>query len=103
MPFGLKNASTIYQRAMNAIFHELIDKSIEVYTDDIVIKSRDVDKHLNDLGQAFIRIRLHNLKMNLAKCVFGVLVGNFLDFLVHHKGIKMDKNKTKVILEAAPP
>ena len=56
-----------------------------------------------DLEQFFIRMPQHSLKMNLAKCVFGVSIGNFLGFLVHSQGIEVDKNKTKVVLEARPP
>ena len=61
---------------MNAIFHDLIGKNIEVYIDDMVVKLSDIDKHLIDLEQAIIRMRFHNLKMNLTKCAFRVLTGN---------------------------
>jgi len=53
MPFGLKNVGVIYQCAMNAIFHELICKTIECYVDDIVVKSRDKGDHLADLKRVF--------------------------------------------------
>lgn len=56
MPFGLKNAGATYQRAMNAIFHELIGKNMEVYIDDVIVKSHGVDQHLTDLEQAFKRM-----------------------------------------------
>ena len=59
MPFGLKNAGAIYQRAMNSIFHDMIGKYMEVYIDDIVVKSQDFDKHLENLEKAFIRMRKH--------------------------------------------
>ena len=88
---------------MNAIFHDLIDKNMEVKANDVVIKSNDMDQHLVDLEQAFVKMRLYNLKMNLAKCSFGVLSGNLLSFLVHHQGIKENKNKAKAILEVRPP
>ena len=103
MPFGLKNAGATYQRDMNAIFHDFIGKSMEVYIDEIVVKSRDFDLQLADLEQAFIRMRRHNLKMNLTKCAFRVSAGNFFQFLVHHQGIEVDRNKAKVILEAGSP
>ena len=48
-------------------------------------------------------MRFHGLKMNLAKCAFGVPAGNFFGFLVHQKGIEVDKNKVKVVLEAKAP
>ena len=103
MPFGLKNAGATYQRAMNAIFHDLIGTIVEVYIDDVVVKSKNRRTHLDDLRQAFLRMRQHHLKMNPAKCAFGVLAGNFLGFLVHHRGIEIDENKARAILSAPPP
>ncbi|KAM1010271.1 hypothetical protein ACFX2C_045768 [Malus domestica] len=102
MPFGLKNAGAIYQRAMNTIFHDLIGTIVEVYIDDVVIKSKQQRTHLDDLRQAFLRMRQHNLKMNPAKCAFGVSAGNFLGFLVHHRGIEVDQNKARAIINAPP-
>jgi hypothetical protein len=64
MPFGLKNAGATYQRVMNSIFHDMIGKYMEVYIDDIVVKSQDFDDHLKNLEKAFIRMRKHQLKMN---------------------------------------
>ncbi|KAM1789773.1 hypothetical protein ACFX12_033900 [Malus domestica] len=103
MPFSLKNAGATYQRAMNTIFHDLIGTIVEVYIDDVVIKSKRRQTHLDDLRQAFLRMRQHNLKMNPAKCAFGVSAGNFLGFLVHHHGIEVDENKARAIINAPPP
>ncbi|KAM2223864.1 hypothetical protein ACFXTI_017806 [Malus domestica] len=103
MPFGLKNAGATYQRAMNAIFHDLIGQSMEVYIDDIVVKFKTEEQHLVDLRQALIRMRIHKLKMNPKKCAFGVRAGNFLGFLVHQRGVEVDKNKSRAILESPPP
>ncbi|XP_068336619.1 uncharacterized protein [Pyrus communis] len=75
MPFGLKNAGATYQRAMNMIFHDLIGTIVEVYIDDVVVKSKRRQTHLDDLRQAFLRMRKNNLKMNPAKCAFGVSAG----------------------------
>ena len=77
MPFGLKNAGATYQRAMNLIFHDLIGKTVEVYIDDVVVKSKTRSGHLADLEEAFKRMRKHKLKMNPKKCAFGVSAGNF--------------------------
>ena len=63
----------------------------------------DIHNLLVNLEQAFLIIRQHSLKMNPAKCAFGVLVGNFLSFLVRQRGIEVDKNKVKAMLEARPP
>ncbi|KAI5348037.1 hypothetical protein L3X38_000924 [Prunus dulcis] len=103
MPFGLRNAGATYQRAMNSIFHDMIGHSLEVYIDDVVIKSPEEGNHISSLRNAFLRMRQHKLKMNPKKCVFGVQAGNFLGFLVHQRGIEVDKNKAKSIMEALPP
>jgi hypothetical protein len=83
MTFGLKNASATYQRAMNYIYHDLIDKLVEIYIDDVVVKSTSIGAHLGDLHQVFERIRRSGLMMNPKKCTFGVSTGQFLGFLVH--------------------
>ncbi|CAN6712866.1 unnamed protein product [Malus baccata var. baccata] len=80
-----------------------IDASMEVYIDDIVVKSKTEEQHLVDLRQALTRMRIHKLKMNLKKCAFGVRAGNFLGFLVHQRGVEVDKNKSRAILESPPP
>ncbi|CAL8086809.1 unnamed protein product [Prunus armeniaca] len=103
MPFGLRNSGATYQRAMNSVFHDMIGHSLEVYTDDVVIKSPEEGDHVSNLTRAFVRMRQHKLKMNPKKCVFGVQVGNFLGFLVHQRDIEIDKNKAKSIIEALPP
>jgi hypothetical protein len=78
MTFGLKNAGATYQRAMNYIFHDLIGKLVEIYIDDIVVKSASVQGHLGDVRQVLERTRRFGLKMNLKKCAFGVSAGQFL-------------------------
>ncbi|XP_050222757.1 uncharacterized protein LOC126672848 [Mercurialis annua] len=103
MPFGLKNAGATYQRAMNAIFHDMIGRNLEVYIDDIVVKSKRAKDHVAHLRNAFQKMRTHNLKLNPLKCAFGVQAGNFLGFLVHQRGVEIDKNKAKAILEVQPP
>jgi len=72
MTFGLKNAGATSQRAMNFIFHEFIGKLVEIYIDDVVVKSGDFTKHLADLRIVLECTRKHGLKMNPNKCAFGV-------------------------------
>ncbi|XP_058208205.1 uncharacterized protein LOC131321220 [Rhododendron vialii] len=103
MAFGLKNAGATYRRTMNVIFHDLIGRFMEVYIDDIVVKSHTFDEHVDYLRQVLMRMRQYKLKMNAMKCAFGVTAGNFLGFLVHKKGIEVDKDKAKAIIEAQPP
>ena len=81
--FGLKNASATYQRVMNLIFHDLLGVILEVYINDIVIKSASLDHHLADLRLALERMRQYGLKMNPLKYAFGVSVGKFLGFIIH--------------------
>jgi hypothetical protein len=90
MTFGLKNAGATYQRAMNLIFHELLGNTVEVYIDDIVIKSAKFNSHIVDLRKAFDKMRRYGLKMNPHKCAFGVSAGKFLGFIIHEHGIEID-------------
>ncbi|XP_059658393.1 uncharacterized protein LOC132304673 [Cornus florida] len=78
MPFGLKNAGATYQRAMTAIFHDMLHRNVEDYMDDLVIKSRRKEEHLADLRRVFERCRKYKLKMNPLKCAFRVEAGRFL-------------------------
>jgi hypothetical protein len=97
MTFGLKNAGATYQRAMNLIFHDLLEIIMEVYIDDVVIKSAGFDSHMDDLRLAFVRMRKYGLKMNPIKCAFGVSAGRFLGFVVHENGIEVDPKKIEAI------
>ena len=83
MPFCLKNAGATYQKAMNAIFHDMLGYNMEIYIDDIVIKSKKAIEHVNHLRKSFERMRLHQLKLNPLKCAFEVQARNFLRFPVH--------------------
>src|SRR3954464_7320042 len=103
MPFGLKNAGATYQRAMNSIFHDFIETFMHVYIDDIVVKSTSGMSHLDHLSQSFERMRKYGLKMNPLKCAFFVQAGDFLGFVVHKKGIEINQNKTKAIMETKSP
>jgi hypothetical protein len=89
MTFRLKNAGATYQRAMNYIFHDLIGKLVEIYIDDVVVKSASVEGHLEDVRQVLERTRRFGLKMNPKKCAFGVSTGQFLGLLVHERGIEI--------------
>ena len=77
MTFGLKNAGATYQRAMNYIFHKLIDKIVEIYIDDVMVKSKGYKEYLADLRETLECTRKHGLKMNPNKCAFGVSAEQF--------------------------
>ena len=97
MPFGLKNAGATYQRAMNAIFHEHMRKTVECYVDDIAVKSRAKGNHIADLKAIFDIMRTHQLKMNPTKSFLGVASGKFLGFVVTSTGIHLDPEKVRAI------
>jgi hypothetical protein len=103
MTFGLKDAGATYQRAMNYIFHEFIGKVVEIYIDDVVIKSLNHDTHLENVKRTLECTRKHGLKMNPNKCAIGVSAGEFLGFLVHEGGIEVGKKSMKAIDEVVPP
>ncbi|XP_074313449.1 uncharacterized protein LOC141648620 [Silene latifolia] len=103
MPFGLKNAGATYQRAMQRIFDDMLHKKIECHVDDVVVKSKKREDHINDLRTVFERLRKCQLKMNPLKCAFGVTSGKFLGFVVRHRGIEVDQSKIKAIQEMPEP
>jgi hypothetical protein len=103
MTFGLKNAGATYQRAMNYIFHDLIDKLVEIYIDDVVVKSASIEGHLEDLRQVVERTRRFRLRMNPNKCAFGVSAGQFLGFLVHERGIEIGLKSQETVRTMVPP
>ena len=103
MTFGLKNAGATYQRAMNLIFHDLLGVILEVYIDDIVIKSASLDSHLSDLRLALERMRRYGLKMNPLKCAFGVSAGNFFGFIIYEKSIEIDPKRIESMRKVETP
>jgi len=103
MPFGLKNARVTYQRLMDKIFKGLIGWAIEVYMDDIVVKSDSFEQHLKDLDEVFKALRGVNMKLNPEKCTFGVEGGKFLDFMLTHRRIEATPDKCQAILSMRSP
>ena len=103
MTFGLKNAGATYQRAINYIFHDLIGKLVEIYIDDVVVKSTSAGGHLEDLRQVLERTRKFGLKMNPKKCAFGVSASQFLGFLVHERGIEIGLKSQEAVKIMKPP
>ena len=103
MPFGLKNAGATYQRAMAIIFHDQMRKIMDAYVDDILVKSKEGEDHLEALDQVFKRLILYKLRLNPQKCVFGVESGKLLGFLVSKKRIEVDPAKAKAIIDMPPP
>ena len=92
MLFGLKNAGSTYQRMMTRMFEPQLGKNIEVYIDDMVVKSKLESEHVNNLGNIFEILRRHKLRLNTSKCSFGVKSGKFLGYMVTHHEIKVNSN-----------
>ena len=103
MTFGLKNAGATYQRAMNLIFHDLLGVILEVYIDDVVIKSAGLGHHLADLRLVLERIRRYGLIINPLKCAFGVSARKFLGFIIHEKGIEIDPKRVEAMKRVEAP
>jgi hypothetical protein len=97
MTFGLKNAGAMYQRAMNFIFHDLHRVLMDVYIDNVVVKSVGLKEHMTNLKLLLERIKKYGLRMNPLKCTFGVTSGRFLGFRVHEHGIQIDPKKIESI------
>jgi hypothetical protein len=103
MPFGLKNAGATYQRMVTKMFSELLGKTVEVYIDDMVVKSIRCSGHVEDLKQVFSIPRKHNLKLNASKCAFGVGSGKFLGFMVTQRCIEANPDQIAAIQGLQPP
>ena len=82
MPFELKNAGVTYQRLVNKMFNRQIGRNMEVYVDDILVKSKEELAHLDDLRETFATLKQYQMKLNPSKCVFGVASSKFLGFMV---------------------
>ena len=87
---------------MNYILHKLIGRIVEIYIEDVIVKSKVYKEHLADLRETLECTRKHGLKMNPNKCAFGVSAGHFLGFNVHERGIKIGQKSMKAIDEAMP-
>ena len=92
-----------YQRAMVALFHDMMHKEIGVYVDDMIVKSITEEEHLVNLRKLFERLRKYQQRLNPTKCTFVVKSGKVLDFIVSQKRIEVDPDKVKAILEMLEP
>ena len=102
MPFGLKNVGATYQRLMNKMFTHQIGRTVQVYVNNMLVKSRREEDHLGDLRETFDTLRSYNMKLNPRKCAFGVTAGKFLGFMVSQRGIEANLDKIRIIVEIAP-
>ena len=103
MPFGLKNVGATYQRLVNKMFSQQIGKNMEVYVDDMLVKSKEELAHLDDLKETFVTLKTHQMRLNPSKCVFGVVSGKFLGFMVSQRGIEVNPKKVRAIIDMTSP
>ena len=103
MSFRLKNAGATYQRAATTLFHDMMHKDVEVYVDDMIVKSRDRAYHWAALERFFQRIICFRLRLNPKKCTFGVTSGKLLGYMISERGIEVDLDKIRAILDMSPP
>nr|GEY43860.1 reverse transcriptase domain-containing protein [Tanacetum cinerariifolium] len=103
MPFGLKNAGTTYQRLMDKAFEGQIGRNIEVYVDDLVIKSYTEAEMMRGIEETFRTLRKVNMKLNPKKCSFGLAEGVFLGYVITPEGIKPCPDKTAAVLQFPSP
>ncbi|GFZ00544.1 hypothetical protein Acr_14g0001790 [Actinidia rufa] len=103
MPFGLKNAGATYQRLVNKMFNAQIGKTMEVYIDDMLVKSLHAQNHIAHLEEAFDILRQHRMMLNPSKCIFGVSFGKFLGFLVTKRGIEVNPDQIQALIAMRSP
>ncbi|RDY09048.1 hypothetical protein CR513_06651, partial [Mucuna pruriens] len=103
MPFGLKNAGATYQRLMDKVFQEIIGEDMEVYVDDMVVKSSKEEAHYHTLERVFTILRRNQLRLNPEKCSFEVRAGKFLGFMLTERGIEANPDKCQAIIDMRIP
>ena len=103
IPFSLKNARATYQRQVTKVFRPLKGKTMEVYIDDMLVKSKERPDHTKHLQETFEPLCTNGMKLNPLKCAFGVSSGKFLGFMVTHGGIEANPIQLKAIMESQTP
>ena len=103
IPFGLKNVGATYQRMATALMHDMMHKEVEVFVDDIIVKSTTKGEHITNLRKFFERIKKYKQRLNPNKCTFRVTTGKLLGHMVSSRRIKVDPIKIKAILEMPLP
>ena len=88
---------------MTRMFESQLGKNIEIYIDDMVVKSKAVSKHLGDLGTIFEILRKYKLHLNASKYLLGVGSSKFLGYMVTHRGIEVNPDQIKAINNLQSP
>ena len=103
MPFGLKNAEATYQRLVHKMFKDMIGKTMEVYIDDMLVKSLKATDHITHLEEIFGILWRHRMKLNPSKCIFGVSSEKILCFLMIKREIEANPNQIQDLLAKSSP
>ena len=103
MSFGLKNAKATYQRLVTKIFRSLLGETMEVYIDDMLVKSKERFHHNKHLQEVFELLRRYGMELNPLKCAFEVNLGKFLGFMVTQRGIEANPIQLKAIMDSQAP
>jgi hypothetical protein len=103
MSFGLKNTGATYQRAIQVCFKKQLNKNVEAYVDDMVIKTGDSDTLIADLEETFTSLREYKWKLHPNKCIFSVPSGKLLGFIISHRGIEANPEKISAITNMKAP
>src|SRR4051812_19997854 len=98
IPFGMKNAGATYQRTMQRCLHDQIGRNVHAYVDDIMVMSKKSNDLISNLKETFDNLRKYNMKLNPKKCVFGVPADKLFGFIVSQRGIEVNSDKIKAIL-----
>lgn len=92
MLFGLKKVGAIYQRLVNAMFADQLGRMMEVYIDDILVKSIKVEDHIGHLSDCFTVLSQYNMHLKPFKYSFGVSSRKFLGYIITQPGIEANPN-----------
>ena len=103
MPFGLKNVRATYQQMMTRMFRDKIRYTVEMYIDDMVVKSKQKARHVEDLRGVFEVLQKHRLRLNAEKCAFGLGAGKFLGYLITNKGIEVNPSQIEAVKRLQSP
>ena len=103
IPFGLKNTGSTYKCLVNMVFKEQIGRTMEVYIDDMLVKSKTAVDHIALLVDSFAVLRKYRTKLNPLKCAYGVASRKFLSFMVNHRGIEANPEKIQAIIDMRSP
>ncbi|RDY14813.1 Retrovirus-related Pol polyprotein from transposon 17.6, partial [Mucuna pruriens] len=103
MPFDLKNARTMYQKLVDKVFIDHIGQNLEVYVDNMVVKSTSLEEHIEDLEEIFTQVKKYNMRLNPNKYVFETQGGKFLGFMLTHRGIEVNPDKCEAIISMKSP